>query len=173
VSPKRRGPLSQEPSFTSQKTRSYSKFMYCTLCEETQVNILFCYPVHEQSVCITNNIICVQMETITDLKNTKQNDFITFCAHIRNVSEVLAPFFCTHFTLIFLQSDENLRRSHSMPCISEVWNAFSDFPPTTSKPVETNSYCSMQENSPSVNYQNKQEHKNSGKTVLQMKTLIH
>jgi hypothetical protein len=46
--------------------------------------------------------------------------------------------------------------THAMPCISEVWNAFSDFPPITSKPLETKSYCAVQADSPTVSYEGKQ-----------------
>jgi len=40
-------------------------------------------------------------------------------------------------------------------------NAFSDFPPNTRKPQETNYYCAMQEKSLSVNCQIKQDHEQS------------
>jgi len=54
-----------------------------------EVNVLFIYPKPEQSIYLTKNIICLQMEIITGLK-TRNLYVITFSAHIRKVSEVFA-----------------------------------------------------------------------------------
>ena len=81
-----------------------------------EVNVLFIYPIHEQSIYVIKSFICLQMEIIVNLKNAKQNivvylDFITFSVHTRNFSEVFAQFFCTQFSPLVLQFDDKWRIS--------------------------------------------------------------